>query len=736
MRRLLPGAALALVLAGCPSARPPSDFNLILVTLDTTRADRIGAFGGDRVPTPTLDRLAREGTIARDATAQVPLTLPSHATLLTGRYPDAHGVRHNGIYRLRDEELTLAEHLRAAGFATAAFVGAYVLNRGFGTEQGFDTYDDIDVNRFAGGRDQVFEAQRTADEVNARVIAWLDAHAASGRFFAWVHYYDPHDPYDPPEKPGRTLAGTGYEREISYVDACLGDLVKHLGDRGLAGRTMLAVAGDHGESLGDHGEKTHGVLLYQGALRVPLVIRAPGLVPSGRAIEGPVELLDLAPTLLDYLGVAPLPRAEGKSLRARIDGRGGGDAPLARAETLMPRLEFGWSELRMIRDARFKYIDAPRPELYDLVEDPDERRNLAAAGDPRVEAWAERLAAWTASREPGPEARRTLDPDEEARLRSLGYLGGTSGIGRAEVGGLVDPKDGLQELRALDEARGALDGGDARTALAGSEAILRANPLNHQARTTAVLALIQLGDLARAEDEAQKALAATRDDTALLGKARGMLASVYRLRGKTREAEAEYRRLLAADAGNETASIDLARLLIDAGRLAEAARFVEDALRRSPRNGMAMAARFQLATAQGDEGGRLAAARALAGARTGDPPTLVAAAELLARAGDHAGAALCYETIVDQSPRPDPELLGKLGVSQLKAGALDPAAATFERFRAERPADPRPPYYLGVIAAERGDAASARAWYRRALALDPGYARAAAALRGLERPIP
>lgn len=728
--------ALAGVLAGChePPARGPGR-SLVLVTLDTTRADRIGAFGGHAVPTPVLDALAKDGTIALDATSQVPITLPSHASILTGRYPDAHGVHHNGIYKLRDDEETLAEHLHAAGFETAAFVGAYVLNRGFGTEQGFTTYDDIDVNRFAGGRDQVFEAQRSADDVNARVFPWLAAHAGQ-RVFLWVHYYDAHEPYAPPESARRALAGEGYDREISYLDACLGDLVSELRAKGFLDGALLAIVGDHGESLGEHGEKTHGLLLYQGALHVPFLLRAPGMLPRGGVIHGPVELVDLAPTVLDYLGVPPLVHAEGRSLRARIEGRDDGRQAQAHAETMMPRLEFGWSDLRMMRDARYKYIRAPRPELYDLDRDPREEHDLAAVDTSRAAAFKDRLDAWIgATGSAGDAARRTLDPDEEARLRSLGYLGGATGVGRAEAGRLVDPKDGIRELRALDVARDELAAGDARGALAGAMAILGDNPRNHQARTTAVLALIRVGDLKQAEDQALKALAEA-DVTPLVAKARGLLASVYQLEHKVPEAESVYRKLLSDDPANDAASVDLARLLIAAGRLPEADALLNGVAHRDPRNGMALAARFQLATARGDRAAQRAAAIALADARAGDPDTLRDAAALLSASGDPARAAACYQTIVDQSDRPDAELLGKLGITLMQAGAFDASMTAFDRCRALRPSDPRPIYYLGLLAAKRGDAAAAREWYTRALALDPTYTRAAQALASLNRQFP
>jgi Flp pilus assembly protein TadD len=329
-----------------------------------------------------------------------------------------------------------------------------------------------------------------------------------------------------------------------------------------------------------------------------------------------------------------------------------------------------------------------------------------------------------------------LAPDEEARLRSLGYLGGDARAAGGAAAGLMDPKDGIREVRALDAARAKLAAGDAAGALADCEPILRANPRNHQARATKILALVQLPDLPRAEDEALQALAASQSDadasTVLADKARGLLASVYRLEGKNREAEQVYRSLLAADPGNESAAVDLARLLIEGRRLDEASGFLDAVLARDARNGMALAARFQLATVRGDAPARLAAARALADARAGDPPTLREAAALLADAGEPARAAACYEVIAAQLPQPDPELLGKLGIVLLRAGETDGAFRAFEQCASLRPDDPRPVYYLGVVAEQRGDTPEARTQYARAQALDPSFAKAGEALRRLD----
>jgi arylsulfatase A-like enzyme/predicted Zn-dependent protease len=717
---------VALFAPGCDADRPAPERSVILVTLDTTRADRIGAFGGSVVPTPHLDRVAREGVIFEEALSQVPLTLPAHASLMTGRYPGSLGVRHNGIYRVPDDAVTLAEHLAGAGFTTAGFVPAYVLNRGFGLEQGFGTFDDVPVNRFQGGEDQLYRAERTADQVNRAVFEWLPRHRA-GRRFLWVHYYDPHDPYEPPEKPGRRLRGSGYEREISYVDACFGELIDRLDREGWLDQSILVVAGDHGESLGEHGERTHGLFLYDGALRVPLILRAPGLVDGRGRVRGPVELVDVGPTIVDLLGLAALPGAEGRTLRPRIEGRDPGRVGVAHAETLMPRLEFGWSELYMVRDERFKYVRAPDPELYDLRHDPGERTNLASE-EPELTAdlaalldeWLEKAGGADA---PAP-ATRSITPEEQARLRSLGYLAGDAFRQEGSIGGeRPDPKRMIAEIRELDQARDRLDKGQAAEALGAVDRILDRNPLNHQARTTRVLALIRLGRLAGAEHEALGSLAAAQSDPwasrVLIVKARGLLASVYYLQGKLREAEEQHRRILELDPRHGPAQVDLARVLLDGGRAGEARALIDRVLEDDPRNGLALAMRFRLLRAAGDGAGARQTAAQLADQRAGDPAILIEAGRLLLDEGEPRRAAACFETALEQADRIEPEWLGQLGLARMRAGDLVGARTALEGVRQLRPADPRPPRLLGELALREGKEQEARAHFRRALELGP-----------------
>ena len=406
-----------------PRERP----HVLLVTIDTLRADALGCYGRANAATPVLDALAGRGVRFGTAIAPAPLTGPSHASILTGLVPVRHGVRDNGGYVLPEAVPSMAESFHGAGYRTAAFVSGFPLARRFGLARGFDAYDD----HFPRGRDarRAPYVERDAAATTDAVLRWLDE--GSGPFFAWVHYYDPHAPYEPPEPWATRFAGRPYDGEVAFVDAQLGRLLDRLGAKGIAANSIVLVTADHGESLGEHGEETHGIFVYDATVRVPLVAAGPGL-PRGTVSRTLARLIDVAPTLLDLAGLEALPGTDGRSLRRAAAG-GGPEEP-AYVESLSPLLHLGWSPLHAWRTRRWKLIDAPRAELYDLEADPSERRNVAAEHRDVVDALRRPLQAAMAAQ--GPSAARAVDAETSERLAALGYLSGATApdAGRRRAG--------------------------------------------------------------------------------------------------------------------------------------------------------------------------------------------------------------------------------------------------------------------------------------------------------------
>lgn len=411
-------------------------FNVLLVTLDTVRADRLGCYGHESAETPTLDSLVARGVRFDDAVTSVPVTLPSHATILTGLSPLSHGVRDNGRYRLANEHVTIAEVLSSHGYDTAAFVGCFVLDARFGLDQGFSIYD-FEVSADGYRPEMLDFNERSATDVTDAAVRWLDERARSGAnapFFAWVHYFDPHQPYESPLQRLPRFAVRPYDAEIAYVDAELGRLLDTLDDLGVRERTVIVVAGDHGEALGEHGEPTHGMLIYESTMRVPLIVSCTSLFDGAYHVgDRVVGLTDVRPTIEDLLGVTGSPPVDGESLL-----RSGADDDRAiYMETEMPFSLAGWSPLRGLRTHSHKYILAPQREFFDLRKDPAELHSIYAAGDPACSSLESRLSELIDRIGAGPGSGRALTDEEIERLGSLGYV--QSGAARSE-GPLLDPK--------------------------------------------------------------------------------------------------------------------------------------------------------------------------------------------------------------------------------------------------------------------------------------------------------
>lgn len=444
--------------------------NVLLITIDTLRADRLAAYGYKAARTPVIDRLAREGVRFADATAHAPLTYPSHVAILTGRYPAAFGVKLNGMTPLPADAATLAERLRGAGYRTGAVIGSVVLDRSSGLAQGFDDYDD----GIAGGGGPVValaDLQRTAGDVTAAAARWISQQR--GRWFLWVHYYDPHLPYSAPKSAARAAIQDPYDAEVAYVDEQIGLLLGGI-DRT---RTAVVLTSDHGEALGEHGEEDHGYFIYDSTLSVPLIIAAPGVSP--RTVTEQVRSVDLAPTIVRLAGADTSGGSfDGEELQPLLAGGTRRDVPLSIAESWYPRLHFGWSELRSARVGEWKFIAAPKPELYDLRTDPGESKNVIkerAQVAARLAAELQQITTRFSDTSAAPQAQP--DPATIERLQALGYVGAFAPVTGSTA--TADPKDQLAEYRThrtlFNRALGLLGRNRAAEAVPVLQKLLKAN---------------------------------------------------------------------------------------------------------------------------------------------------------------------------------------------------------------------------------------------------------------------
>lgn len=429
---------------------PARDANVILITLDTTRADHLSCYARGGAKTPNLDALAARGVRFDHATVQVPLTLPSHSSIMTGTYPTVHGLRDMGDFVLAPTHPTIAAVLQSKGFATCAILGSRILSKVFGLAQGFTFYDDKMAARPEENALPGLYPERRASEVTNHAIAWLEQNSAS-KFFLWAHYYDPHHPYDPPEPFTKTYAKDLYSGEIAYTDQEVGRLLKWVDDRGLSPRTLVVVMGDHGESLGEHGELTHGIFLYDATLHIPFILAGPD-VPSGKVIEDQVRSIDVLPTVLEFLHVTFPQETQGVSLWPLLQAGRHIRSNFSYAETLYPRTYMGWSELRAMRTDNWKLIVAPHPELYNLKKDPNESDNVVSHFPADADELQKKI--WEVAGVPGKnETVSTVPVNTETRqeLESLGYV--SAGTPREIKLGTEapDPKDEIGVMKELDQ---------------------------------------------------------------------------------------------------------------------------------------------------------------------------------------------------------------------------------------------------------------------------------------------
>jgi choline-sulfatase len=724
-------AVLALLAAGAaawPFVRPwwreravrgaKRPLSVLLVTLDTTRADRIGCYGRARAATPHLDALAARGVLFRQAYTHAPLTCPSHASLLTGRLPTRHGVRDNGGYVLAPEIPTVAERFQAAGHRTGAFVSAFVLDRRFGLARGFGTYHDrVPPGRAADQGDPSHRAVR-AEETVGRAMEWL-SEAPAQPFFLWVHLFDPHHPYEPPEPFASRFRDDPYDGEIAYMDAQLGRLLDAAAARG----ALVAVMGDHGEGLGDHQEVTHSYFVYSNTQRVPFLLSLPGHVPAGASVDGVVRGVDLAPTLLDLAGLPALAETDGTSLVPWLTGQSDGDAGPAYLESYHPRFWWGAQELLGLRSGRWLFIEAPRPELYDVAADPAEKTNLAASRPAELEALRGRLRTFNTGGPPA--AAGKVDAETARNLRALGYVG----AGPAPAAGpLPDAKDNGPVLEAVTRGHELLERGQTAEALVPFEQALARNPRSASVRGRVAETLLRLGRYddafrvyaeagdAQPTEEAFVGMAKARQGQRRLDDAVALVrAGRVAFPASTQIAVLESRILLGRGdaAGAETA----ARGAIAIASADEASRGVlADALAAQKRTAEALAVRLALA-----EDSPLSNE-----ARQGAAALVTWADEAMA-AGDFEAARRRYAAVL-ATGAVNEALFLNLALSLFRLDRKHDALATLERGRERFPESADLHYRAGRLLEGAGRRTEAAAAYRRALEIAPGRADASASL--------
>lgn len=560
--------------------------NVLLITLDTTRADHLGCYGAAGAVTPNLDRLAREGTRFAHCMTSTPLTTPSHSTIMTGTYPFVHGVHGNGTQMLGAKSVTLAEILKGAGYATHAIVASFALDRRFGVSQGFDTYDQV-VS--AGGASPA-SAERSAGEVVDHGIEALGA-LAGGPFFLWTHFYDPHYPYESRVNPGASPA-EAYADEITYMDGEIGRLLEALRTNGVDRNTLVVVAGDHGEAFGGHGEFEHGYFVYETTMDIPLIIWCPGAIGADKVVDAQVRTVDLLPTILDYLGRPSSEDAQGVSLRPLLKGETDDLHLAAYGESGVANEQLGLSRLYTLQVEGWKYIYSSEPELYDVRADPREMDNRIADEPERAEKMRRELAALVGERgtETSDEDRSVdLTAEERQRLEALGYAIPSGGRSNDEEKAPLDvlgdnPANHAAMIQVYQDARRDLSLGNLEEAAAGFRRVVLALPDAPLPRDELGGVLRRLKRENEIYDVAGEALAAHPEATGM----RAWLTHQLFRAGRQDEAMRYLREGVLRDPGDGAAEAELGAALQALGKESEAKEHLEKALGLGERSTMVL----------------------------------------------------------------------------------------------------------------------------------------------------
>ena len=682
--------------------RRPTRPNLLLITIDTLRADHVGAYGAAQARTPRLDSFAARGVRFEHAQSAIPLTGPSHSTILTGQYPPVHGVRDNVVFALADKQETLAEILKEKGYRTGAFVGAYPVAAAFGFRQGFEVFHEGFKESPIPGAG----AQRRGNEVADDAIAWLNA-PSRGPFFAWLHFYDPHAPYDPPEPYKSAFAGRLYDGEIAFTDEQVGRVLDAVKAAGHESDTVVAVLADHGESLGEHGEMTHAVLIYEATLHIPFLLAGPG-VPAGVVSKSRVGTVDLVPTLLRLLGLEPAADLPGRNLLPAFRGERLPPEPLY-SESLFGRLNCRWSSLRGITDGDYKLVMGSRSELFNLADDPGETNDLSTREGPRVEKMQAILRAALSKMAPSGDSARTaaVAPDQEAILRSLGYVSGSGGAGELDQPGLPDPRDRVhlyERLQVIQRPQTiTLD-----QALMEAVAIQGEDPNNPFAYQTVASLAYRTGRLGLSARAYRRALELDPDRPSI----RQSFGKLLRELGRLDESEGELRLAVEqTDADDMRTRASLVETLLLRGKTDEAGKLADELTAKEPKNPDVLMARGHWLIARGrvEE-----AASLLTDAATGhDADPLVELALAWLEKGDAVRAQGAAEAALARMPG-QPWAQGVLGHALVLQGRREDGLAALKRGVAARPKRPQAWISLAAGFAAARDEASAEAC-RRAL---------------------
>jgi arylsulfatase A-like enzyme/Tfp pilus assembly protein PilF len=703
--------------------------NVILISVDTLRPDHLGCYGYPAATSPNIDRLASEGVVFEDAMSSAPLTLPTHTTILTGLYPITHGVRDNGTFGLAPDFTTLAEVLKGAGYSTAAFVGAFVLDSRYGLDQGFDVYDD-DLS--AGRQLSAFGySERTADAVTDAAGGWLAG--AEEPFLAFIHYYDPHTPYEPPagfrDRPGMNA----YDGEIAFTDQEIGRLLDEVERLGLKERTLVVLISDHGEGLGGHGEATHGYLVYEQTLRVPFIMRFPeGRRPEGAEggsrIGAPVRLVDVMPTVLEAAGLTADVRMDGRSLMPALEGRTMPPA-FCYFETLYPYFAYRWSPLRGVRFNEWKYILAPTRELYNVTRDRDETDNLIAGETERAGELDKALKEFLRREgQAAAAAGAAVSAEEARRLSALGYISRSStDLPDPEDLSGANPVDMLPYINEyMAPGEEAFNHGDMKAALEKFTRLAKVDPGNPEAHLHRGRALLDMGDYTGAAAAFRRAL----DIDSTSSTAYFHLGNIAQIEHHPDEALADYEAALRLMPGSPEALANIGSILLGKGLADSAVSVLTSALEVDPANQIALMNLGLAYSRLGRHEDALAAFHRLLRIDPQNAKALANCGAIYVAVGNPDSMVYYFKAAAEATPN-DPEMIYNLGSAYRRKQMLKEAGECYQQVIEMEPDNTLALFGLAAVRTGQGRRNEAVVLLKRALAVDPDFELAANALRML-----